>query len=118
VLWKLCYGPTAVSKLCLRNKYAFVMLNRIAWILPNNIQTFDYFSCPIATWHTWPEVRGWFKEAGIKELRDDDPTRDGKSYYAKIYPSWCRNKDGTVKKAAFRIQPPWALTVMGQKKPE
>ena len=36
---------------------------------------FDWYAAPIATHHTHSEVKGWFRKAGMKVVKTDEPRR-------------------------------------------
>jgi len=57
---------------------------------------FDWYSAPIATHHTYPEVYQWFKEFSLEVVKDN-------------------NKDSRNPIKRW-INPPWSLTVKGVKK--
>lgn len=42
-------------------------------ILPTIHHMFDWYSAPIATHHTYQEVKNWFREAGFKIIKSKEP---------------------------------------------
>jgi SAM-dependent methyltransferase len=48
------------------------LLNRFVRLGPHPHIIFDWYAAPIATHHTYPEVRGWFDEMGLPITRTND----------------------------------------------
>jgi SAM-dependent methyltransferase len=113
--WHASHLPTFAGKLLFRSRLLFAGANSLLTVHATHHHNFDWYSAPVATHHTEDEVAGWFRDAGMRELVSDDPMRWGDSYFARIYPAWARNEDGTVKGWAHALCPHWALTVRGRR---
>ncbi len=115
--WRLCHLPTVVGKLFFRSRLLFAGANALVTVHVTHHHNFDWYSAPVASHHTESEVIAWLREAGLHEVVSDDPTHRGDSYFARIYPSWARRPDGTVKAWVHALCPHWALTVRGRRPP-
>jgi uncharacterized protein YbaR (Trm112 family)/ubiquinone/menaquinone biosynthesis C-methylase UbiE len=41
-------------------------------IYPDDTHNFDWFATPLQTYHTYPEMRGWFREMGFEVIADNE----------------------------------------------
>jgi SAM-dependent methyltransferase len=113
--WKLSYVPTGLGKILFRSRLLFAGANALVTVHATHHHNFDWYSAPVASHHLENEVTGWMREAGLVEILDDDPTKRGDSYYARIYPRWARRANGAVKSWVHFACPHWALTVRGRR---
>jgi SAM-dependent methyltransferase len=65
----------AGSAKILPKKFVYYVLNAIIRIEPHPHYVFDWYTAPIATHHTYPEVYGWLKEAGLNLVADHNLSR-------------------------------------------
>jgi SAM-dependent methyltransferase len=63
---------------------------------PHPALIYDWYSAPIATHHTYPEVKAWFEEAGLQILKTNEKNY---SFPRNLHKRW--------------INPPLAMTVKG-----
>lgn len=113
ILWNLSHIFTLMGKIAIINKHFFAAINTLLRVTPDQLQNFDWYSAPTAFHHTEDEVVVWFKDEGLMDIEGDNPLEHPDSYYAKLYPGYIKNKDGTVKEWATKIFPRWGLTVRG-----
>ncbi len=113
LLWYLCYVPAFLGRMASVSRFLYAGANSLVVIRSDHHFNFDWYSAPVAYHHTETEVAGWFRGLGFRKIRGDDPCRYAGSYFAKIYPGFTKNADGTVKRWAAGLVPRWALTVRG-----
>ena len=56
---------------------------RFIQILPTEHHMFDWYSAPIATHHTYPEVKQWYREHDFEILRTNEPVKRQTSFLNK-----------------------------------
>jgi len=115
LLWYLCYIPTFLGRTAFLSKYIYTGINSLIVLRSGHHFNFDWYSAPVAFHHTETEVVKWYRDMDFKKIEGDDPTNNKDSYYAKIYPKFLKNHNGTVKKWVANIVPRWGLTVRGIK---
>jgi len=81
-----------IGKILHRKRFIYNFANLFFRIQPQIINMYYWYSAPIATHHTYPEIASWFEECGFNIL--DDIPRVG------------------------RIYRPWAANLMGKKLPK
>ncbi|MEX1112074.1 MAG: class I SAM-dependent methyltransferase [Candidatus Andersenbacteria bacterium] len=66
------------------------IINGFLRLQPTTHHMFDWYSAPIATHHTYPEVEGWFRKTGFNHIDSRKPRRS--AFFRK---PWALNVKGT-----------------------
>jgi len=70
--------------------------------MPDDARNFDWYATPKQTYHTYPEVKGWFRDMGYELVATNEPQ--------------LTDKDRTLPwRVAHFIWRPWMLTVRARK---
>jgi SAM-dependent methyltransferase len=67
----------------LKQKGAWNKWFRFIEVLPTTIHMYDWYSAQIATHHTYPEVKGWFKDTGFDIIKTNEPPGDQVTFLNK-----------------------------------
>ncbi|MFZ2887230.1 MAG: methyltransferase domain-containing protein [Minisyncoccia bacterium] len=78
------------------HNFLYLVVNSVVRLEPHAHYVFDWYTAPIATHHTYPEVYGWLKEGRLHLVEDHNATNH----------PWLR-----------KLVPFWFLTVKAQKQP-